>query len=275
MTATQGLALPDRFSLDKWYLDTVSDEGEVFIGYRASLRWRGVTVPYAATLTGGAGEPRTRSTVRSEEEPILRNGSLAWTSSALGVKGSWRNGAAPRISRTLYESPEGAVVWKSILPSAEAELVCGLMALRGRGYAEHLSMTLPPWKLPITTLLWGRLLTPAHSVVWIDWRREGAEGGRAWIFVDGTEVRGETSEENVFFEGGRVDLPASGRLVLRDGRLSHLLRNLPFPRSLRTSPLRRALAMHETKWRTRGCLELDGEAPEAGWAIHEIVRFGS
>lgn len=274
MTATQGPPPPGRFSLDKWYLDAVGESGEVFIGYSATLGWRGLHVSYASTLTGGAGEPRTRSTVRSEEEPILRNGSLAWTSSALGVKGSWRDGAAPGISRTLYESPEGAVVWNCVLPAARCELAHEGRSLRGPGYAERLSLTLPPWTLPIDTLRWGRFLTEAHSVVWIDWRTKDGPP-RTWIFVDGAEVRGETSEETVSFEGGRLRLPLESRLLLRAGRLSYLLRNLPFSRSLRTSPLRRALAMHETKWRTRGCLELDGEAPSPGWAIHEIVRFGS
>ena len=28
------------FELSKWYLDAVGEDGEVFIGYRANLRWR-------------------------------------------------------------------------------------------------------------------------------------------------------------------------------------------------------------------------------------------
>ncbi len=265
---------PSRFSLSKWYLDAVSDAGEVFIGYRATVRWGRLGFPYASTLAAGAGEARTRATVKSEEEPILREGVLAWASSPLGVKGRWHALAAAKVARTLYESPEGSVSWRCVLPAARCELVRGGQSFSGLGYVEHLSSTLPPWKLPIDTLRWGRFLTEAHSVVWIDWRKE-TEGGppRSWIFFDGREVRGEVSEESVFFEGGRVSLPASGRLVLRSGRLSYLLRNLPI--SLRTSPLARALAMHETKWRTRGCIELPGKPRAAGWAIHEIVRFGT
>lgn len=253
-----------NFELSKWYLDAVGEDGEVFIGYRANLRWRRLAIPYAATLTGGVREARARSTARPGEEPDFLEGALAWREAKLDVAGTWR-AAAPPVSRTLYESPDGAVVWNCVLPSAECELALNGDLVRGLGYAEHLSMTLPPWRLPIDTLRWGRFLSPEHSVVWIDWEKNGDD--RTWIFLDGAEVRGEVSEEDVFFEGGRVDLPASGRLVLRSGRLSHLLRNLRLP----LSPSARAI--HETKWRTRGVLECAGAPAVEGWAIHEVVRF--
>ncbi len=262
-----------RFCLSKWYLDAVSEDGDVFIGYHALLRWHRLKASYAATLTGEGDDARTRATVRFEEEPILRVGSLSWAAPVLGVAGTWESVTSREISRTLCESSEGSVSWRCVLPAARCELAHRGRTLRGLGYVEHLSSTLPPWKLPIDTLRWGRFLADAHSVVWIDWRRKTGADAKTWIFVDGREVHGEMSEETVFFEGGRVELPAQGRLVLREGGLSYLLRNLP--RGLRTSLPTHGLAIHETKWRTRGCLELPGEAPAAGWAIHEIVRFGT
>ena len=264
------LAPHGRFSLDKWYLDAVSESGETFIGYRADLRWRRIGVSYAATLTGGAEPPRTRQTVRPGEEPDFSEGALAWEEPRLEASANWRGAARP-IVRTLHESPEGGVLWSCLLPSADTEIRCGDATVRGLGYAERLTMTLPPWRLPIEALRWGRFLAGAHSVVWIDWRSKNRDDDRTWIFVDGAEVRGEVSEETVLFERGRVELPAAGRLVLRDGRLSRLLRNLP--RSLRTCLPAGTLAMNETKWRTRGCLHLEGSASVAGWAIHEIIRW--
>lgn len=256
------------FDLSKWYLDAVGEDGEVFIGYRADLRLRRLAVSYASALTGGAREARTRSTVRPGKEPDFFEGALAWAEPKLAVAAAWR-GEAQTISRTLYESPEGAVRWHCHLPSARAEIACDGVVLRGRGYAEHLSMTLPPWRLPIDTLRWGRFLSPEHSVVWIDWEKKGDE--RTWIFVDGAEVQGEVSEEVVFFEGGRLRLPIENRLVVRAGALSYLLRNLRLSPPLRL--FRRARAMHETKWRTRGVLECGGAPAVEGWAIHEAVRF--
>jgi len=263
------MGIPARppFELSKWYVDAVGLSGDVFVGYRANLRWRRLSVAYASTLTGETDESWTRSTVRPGKEPDFLEGALAWDEPRLDVSATWRGTARP-IVRTLHESPEGAVVWRCLMPSAKAIVSSRSSVLRGLGYAEHLSMTLAPWRLPIDTLLWGRFLSPERSVVWIDWRAESGPP-RTWVFFDGRDVRGEVSEEDVFFEGGRVRLPQRDRLVLRSGRLSHLLRNLRFPGRL---PIP-ALAIHETKWRTRGCLEIDGAPPVEGWAIHEVVRM--
>jgi len=256
-----------NFELSKWYLDAVGEDGEVFIGYRAALRWRRLQASYAAALTGGAHETRTASSVRSEEEPVLRMGSLAWEAPALELQGTW-TGNAPALLRTLYECPGGSVVWACLFPRAEAGVRIGARNIRGLGYAERLEMTLPPWRLPLETLRWGRFLSPDRFVVWIDW--QAPERSRTWVFVDGQEEReARVSEEEISFEGGRLRLPQAGRLQLRDGRLSHLLRSLSLPLSL----LCRARAIHETKWRTRGILECAGAPAVEGWAIHEVVRF--
>jgi len=253
-----------RFFLSKWYLDAVGETGEVFIGYRAALRWMKIDVAYASALTAKQGGVGSSATIRPSGEPEPREGAIAWVEPGLEVSGTWR-GAAPPIVRTLYESSEGAVVWRCLLPSAQARIHRGETLLHGLGYAEHLSMTIPPWRLPIDTLRWGRFLSTEHAIVWIEW--ESREGRRTWVFVDGTEVRGEVSEEGIFFDGGKLRLPVPGRLTLRDGRLSHLLGDLPLPRPFTL----RALAIHETKWRTRGALERLGAPPVEGWAIHEVV----
>jgi hypothetical protein len=255
-----------RFFLSKWYLDAVGETGEVFIGYRAALRWRQLAVSYASVLTADAGGVRSAQTLRPGREPGFFEGALAWAEPELDVAATWR-GVAPAISRTLYESPEGAVVWNCVLPSADAESTCGNNVLHGLGYAERLSMTLPPWRLPLDTLRWGRFLARERSVVWIDW--ESREGRRVWVFVDGEEARGaRISDEEIFFEGGRLRLPAELRLALRSGSLDRLLGNLPLPRRLPVS----AFAIHETKWRTRGVFECLGAPPVEGWAIHEVVK---
>jgi hypothetical protein len=262
----------DRFFLSKWYLDAVSESGEVFIGYRGALRWRTLEVSYAATLATGANGAGTRSaaTIRPGSEPLLLEGDLAWREPKLDVSASW-HGAAQPISRTLHESPRGAVVWRCLLPSATASIDRGGTVSRGRGYAEHLSMTIPPWRLPLDTLRWGRFLTEERSVVWIDW--ESREGRRTWVFVDGTEsVDARVSDDEIAFGDGRVILPADGRLTLRHGTLgSGALSGL----SSRWRLPARVLASRETKWRTRALLDAGAGAREAGWAIHEVVRMAS
>ncbi|HEY3348839.1 MAG TPA: hypothetical protein VGM13_03630 [Thermoanaerobaculia bacterium] len=264
-----GAAGMPNFELSKWYLDAVGEDGEVFIGYRAALRWRRLAVSYASALTGGARETRTATSVRSEGEPVLRMGSLAWEAPALELQGTW-TGNAPALLRTLYECPGGSVVWACLFPRAEAGVRIGGRDFRGLGYAERLEMTLPPWRLPLETLRWGRFLSPDRFVVWIDW--QAPERSRTWVFVDGIEAReAGVSDEEISFEGGRIRLPSASRLSLRAGRVSDLLRDLPLSLLLRL--FRRARAMHETKWRTRGVLECAGAPAVEGWAIHEVVRF--
>lgn len=257
---------PD-FELSKWYLDAVGADGEVFIGYRAELRWRSLRVSYASALTGGARQERAAVSVRSGEEPVLRMGSLAWAAPAIGIEGTWTEDA-PALLRTLYDGPAGSVVWACLFPRAKAGVRIGARELRGLGYAERLEMTLPPWKLPLDTLRWGRFLSPERWVVWIDW--QAPQRSRTWVFVDGIEARGAgVSDEEISFEGGKLRLPQASRLRLREGRISHLLGSLSLPLNL----LCRARAIHETKWRSRGVLECAGAPPVEGWAIHEVVRF--
>jgi hypothetical protein len=38
------------FSLSKWYMDCVADDGTAFVGYHARLRWRRLTIHYASIL---------------------------------------------------------------------------------------------------------------------------------------------------------------------------------------------------------------------------------
>ena len=262
-----GAVQKPNFELSKWYFDAVGDDGEVFIGYRANLRWRRLAVSYAAALTAGAQETRTASIMRSEQEPVLRTGSLAWAAPALDLEGTW-TADAPALLRTLYDCPDGSVVWACLFPRARAGVRIGSREIRGFGYAERLEMTLPPWRLPLETLRWGRFLSPDRFVVWIDW--QAPERSRTWVFVDGQEEReARVSEEEISFEGGRLRLPQASRLQLRDGRLSHFLSSLSLPLNL----LCRARAIHETKWRTRGVLECFGAPAVEGWAIHEVVRF--
>ena len=60
--------------------------------------------------------------------------------------------SAPPIHRRLFESADGIVDWTCEMPRARTRIgeVCG------DGYAEVLHMTVPPWKLPIDELRWGR-----------------------------------------------------------------------------------------------------------------------
>jgi hypothetical protein len=48
------------FVLSKYYLDCVSDDGDVFIAYAAEVRWHALALSYTAVLVRRATEERKR-----------------------------------------------------------------------------------------------------------------------------------------------------------------------------------------------------------------------
>jgi len=138
----------------------------------------------------------------------------------------------------------------------------------GLGYAERLTLSLAPWRLPIDELRWGRWIAAegGRSIVWIDWR--GAQPLTA-VFVDGVRQGAATVDDD------RV-AAADASLVLTDQRTLHqrALRDVigavgPLARVFPTS----WLDVEDCKWMSLGTLHGAGAPPETGWAIHEHVRF--
>ncbi|MEX0891548.1 MAG: hypothetical protein WEB88_05200 [Gemmatimonadota bacterium] len=154
------------FRLVKWYLDVVSDDGTAFIGYAARVHWRAFRVRYGATLLSRPTGPLVeRSTLSPGSGPLAdADGVLGWQCHRLGVDGQWSPTAAP-ILRRLYRDRTGAVDWECLVPAARVRLRVGALHLDGWGYAERLVMTLPPWRLPLVELRWGRVVGPGAEGV--------------------------------------------------------------------------------------------------------------
>ncbi len=257
------------FLLVKWYLDVVTDEGAVLIGYAARLRWGRLRFGYASVLHSASGAPpRESATIRGVESPRSDEGTLTWCNSALGVRGEWQ-GEAPPIRRTLLAAPDGDIRWTCRMPRARATVRWNGGELAGRGYVESLRLTIPPWRLPFSTLRWGRHVSDRHSVVWIDW--SGTER-RGWVWVDGSEapLGSFTAAGAPRLEGGR-ELGLSDSRNIRDRPvLSAVSELLPrFARRL-AGPLGR---MHEHKLLDRSTL-LEADRPlDRGWTLHEVVTW--
>jgi hypothetical protein len=255
------------FELSKWYLDAVSDEGDVFIAYSAELRWRSLALRYTGTLVQRAGEEtRERSTLRGAEAPGLSGNELSWASPPLGVSGRWTALSTP-VAETILARDEGRVEWRCHMPRARAEVAFeGAPTLRGLGYAEHLSVTLPPWQLPIDALYWGRFLSEDASLVWIDWR---GPYEKQVVLLDGAPV-GPARIDERGLRAGPVRLTLSEQRVLRQGALGKTVLGV-LPSVEKLFPVR-ILATDECKWLARGMLEHGGGVSE-GWVVHEVVRW--
>lgn len=261
---------PDSsFTLSKWYLDAIGDDGDVLIAYAAEVRWRALAIRYTSTLVQRAGsETRVRATLRRADSPSFSDGALTWASPALEVAGRWKP-LESEARDTILARDEGRVEWRCHVPRARAEIeIAGEPPIRGLGYAEHLTLTLAPWRLPIDELWWGRFLSEDASLVWIDWR---GPHSHQLVLLDGCAIGPARIDENgLTAEDGSMSLALESPRVLREGALGKTALSI-LPAVETVLPVR-ILATEETKWAARGTLHR-GSSTTRGWAIHEVVRW--
>ncbi len=257
------------FLLSKWYLDCVADNGDSVIVYVAELRWNSWRTRYASTLRFFGDKTESASSIRKCSLPESNREQIILGLPHLGVEGRWNRIAAP-IQRTIFENANGAVRWHCLQPGSQVHLCLDRSTkMSGLGYAELLEISIPPWRLPLSELHWGRFVSESDTLVWIDWRgpychrlavHNGSEREIAVITTE--EIRSADSRTHLTFDRG---------LVLRSGTLGATV----FPALARLAqaiPVK-MLGVHERKWRSRGVLRTEGRTAEA-WAIHEVVKWG-
>src|SRR5512142_2272843 len=142
----------DGFELVKWYLDTVEPDGSVSIAYWTSLKWLGVTDNWHDHSRYDLGKPPAEQSSRKDiPPPLLADGHIAFQSAPLALE-TTHEAATPGLSLTLFESADGRVQWECLAPSARARFDRGGITTAGAGYVERMTMTIPPWELPIAEL---------------------------------------------------------------------------------------------------------------------------
>ncbi len=244
--------------LVKWYLDVACADGRCAVLYAARLRYRRLELRIQGLLLRSGGRVRTRFSLQPGPSPRTDGARLRFSSAGLDVSARL-DALDPPFARRLLDAPGGAVDWECRVPRARADLRVGGETLVGLGYAERLRLTLLPGELPIRTLRWGRLLSPAGGIAWIDW--EGPAPLRLAL-RDGREARLDRAGDDAVVVDG-TPFALAREATLRDAILARTL-----PATLRRSLPRVGLGLHETKWLARGEV---GAAP--GLAIHEVVRW--
>ncbi len=263
------------FTLAKWYLDVVADDGTVAVAYSARLSFAGVVLTYASTLVSCAGTPAQEDSafggadaLRLENMGLEADAVLTWHHPALSVRGSWRR-LGPAIEQRLLRSSGGDISWRCEMPRACVELDAGGRRITGSGYAEHLTLTLPPWRLPFNYLRWGRFVSRTGSVIWIAW--EGADR-RQFVWHDGVlqpeavidarAIHGLAGGATLHLDEPRdiCDRPVFAKLA---GRLPHGLRRASGP----------IASMVEHKMIAPSRLVVPGECTNLGWSVFEEVRW--
>lgn len=222
------------FELRKRYVDCVDAQGNAAIAYSATLRWGVLRLRYRTIAVNGAER---------------RCSELEWRQSVS------MEASAPAIRRRLFDSANGIVDWTCEMPRATVRIG----QVRGDGYVEVLHMTVPPWKLPIDELRWGRFHGEGTWAVWIEWK--GAMP-QQWVFRDGVELSVAGSRLSASSTDNWRPTTDNSPRVLTDRRIGDAV---PLLAWLLPRRIRRA---REQKWCSRARL---GGA--SGWAIYEIVSF--
>ena len=252
------------FTLVKWYMDCVADSGDAVILYCAELRWRAVHATYSSILSVNGRLAESRSSM-ARCRLSSAGGQILVELPRLGVSGSWQASAAP-FQQTVYEDASGSVLWNCLQPRASVHLSVGDRELAGMGYAECLTLTLPPWQLPMQQLRWGRFVSPEDSLAWIDW-----QGPYSTSFAVHNGERCEilsVSDSEVAMAGATLRMEES--FSLRSGRLGDTI--LPGAPALGKMLPRSLSNIEEHKWRSRGILNAQDRTSK-GWGIHEVVHW--
>ena len=252
------------FSLVKWYMDCVTDSGETAIVYCADLNWRGIGASYSSVLLADGNTVTTDSSMRSHHL-VTNNQQIIVDLPRLKVKGTW-NATAPPVQHTIYEDARGSVLWNCLQPGSSVQVTVGDRELSGLGYAECLTLTLPPWQLPLRQLRWGRFVSPQDSLAWIDW--QGPYSTRIAVHNGRKSEAVSISDTEVVLDDATLRMDQTHSL--RSGRLGEtVLSGAPILRRLLPSSLSE---IEEKKWRSRGTLDTP-DHQSRGWVIHEVVDW--
>lgn len=259
-----------RFSLSKWYLDCTTENGDVLVGYAASLRWRALRLEFASILVRrSTGEIQTKTTLHKGKLPVSADGSLQWKCAALGLEGTWMAKERP-ISKRILEASKTPLLWSCVQPCARAEIaVDGIGTFQGFGYVDHIDLSTKPWRLPLEKLRWGRYLSEEDSIIWMDFRGPAPE---TIVFHNGILCRSaHVSDQNIAIGDEGIELRFEDTCVLREGALASTALSV-IPGVNRLLPAR-MLQTYECKWRSRGVLSKGKSTLGTGWTIHEVVRW--
>jgi hypothetical protein len=252
-----------RFNLSKWYLDCIADSGATSIFYAGSVSWGEVQLRYSSLTDCEDGQVSVRSSIRNRLMPEINGTSVSWHAQELGIDAAWEADSAP-LRETIFSSDQGSVDWHCLMPRARTRF----RERFGLGYVEQLTMSLPPWQLPIEKLHWGRFTSASDWAVWIDWR---GKFSRRVVYLNGEVIATPLLEDGcISFDDG-TQLTMDRSLLIRDAPLgTGALSKIPGIR--RVFPVR-LLDIREKKWRSRAYLVRTGKPGIAGWAIHECVSW--
>jgi hypothetical protein len=262
-----------KFRLTKWFLDFVGDQGESMIFYAAKLNWYGWAIAYTSWLNyNRVSGVQLKSRFHHVQIPQIRNHAITWQDDRFGVSGTWEP-LAEKIEARIFDSREGILDWTCFQPASKVQLTINGKTLNGRGYVEQLHLTVPPWRIPMDELRWGRFGSDENNLVWIELREKEC---RKWLWLNGEKI------ENCSIEDDRISMPGHnlvlnldrGVVLESEKKIFNLVHKMVryMPGAGKFIPLNFLMA-DEYKWLSRGDVHRNDCLCANGMAIHERVTF--
>jgi len=246
--------------LDKWYADAVVGD-KLTVLYRAQLCLGPFSWGYQGTLRNGFAREGLFSWKKPQDglpDTNSQNRQLAFkTDRGLAV---WKYDN--RRAFELWTDGHRRVTWEPVVLNGS---VSG--SLRGRGYAERLTLDIMPWKLGLKRLRWGRFCGARHSLIWIIWEGKIL---RRLALADGKEIASVEATDNTISAGDcRLDI-VDAQLVADAPLGSGALARMPWPKKIAPAHF---LNGHERKWFAQGILARAGAFVDRGSVVHERVDW--
>ena len=250
------------FRLEKWYLDVSDASPAAFIGYAAILRYRNIRIPYTGYTFFDDRSLKNRNSFRRHTIPEISNDTITLQTPL--VSGEWKR-IDPPIQQILLKEDDRVIDWECLMPKASTTVSVNGSTISGLGYAEKITLTFMPWKLPIKELHWGRFLSIDIAVIWIKWI---GQHPKDVVFFNGREMQNpRIAKSEIAFE--TFSLVLTEAATLREGKVgSTVFKNVPATARLFPSSI---LSLDENKWLSDGKLFAGNSLVATGHAVHEVV----
>ncbi len=253
------------FHLKKHYFDGIDINGNAIIIYFAELKLLGFKIPYSSFILSENELIKEKSVLFSSEID-QNNSSISISNSKLQISGSW-NSYETSFSEILWTEKNAIINWNCIAPKAEFEIEWNGKKMSGLGYSEILHINFVPWKLPISTLKWGRFLSENHCIIWIEWI--GKQPLKK-VFWNGEKIENaEISDMGIKFSSKNAELVFENSVYLKNEKLMKIADKYPF---LKLFFKQTFLQSKEMKFKNLSTLNIEGKQ-ENGFSLYEIVLW--
>lgn len=251
------------FNLKKHYFDGIDTQGNAVILYFAELKLFGFKIPYSSYILSENNLIEEKSFL-SYSQIGKNNGSIS--NPKLKISGNW-NSKENSISEILFKQNQSKIEWNCIIPKADFNLEINGKHFSGLGYSEILEMNFVPWKLPISTLKWGRFLSENHTIIWIEWI--GKEPLKK-VYWNGSLIENaQISDAGIKFPKEKMELVFENPISLKDQKLLKIADKYPF---LKLFFNQKFLQSREMKFKSKTVF-ISEEKREVGYSLYETVLW--